>query len=118
MTFDHTRSMKLVPLDKATIVHKEPGAVKLSDLPAKMEGADGSIKKNHRFLNVIVGWEGTLDLKNIETLFLQQRYADLPPPISMKVNTRLRTPRSSSSCRSLEANVMSSSVSNSKMATG
>ncbi|CAJ1407976.1 unnamed protein product [Effrenium voratum] len=89
MTFDkavaHADGMKLVPLDKPMIVHKEHGVVKLSDLPAKMEITDGSIKEKHHFLDVIADWEGTLDFKNIETLFLQQRYADLPPPLlSMK----------------------------------
>ena len=75
----NTDGMKLQPL----IVHKEAGAVKVGDLPAKDE-LDDSGKKKLQFLDVIMNHKGNFDFKEIEKLFLQQRYADLPEPLGMQ----------------------------------
>ena len=66
-------------------MNKEPGSIKFGDLPAKMT-IDEGLRKKVQFIEVVADHEGPIDLKHIETLFLQQRYADLPPPISMKGN--------------------------------
>ena len=39
--------------------------------------------KKVQFLDVIVDFEGDLDLKQLKTLFLQQRYQEFPAPIRM-----------------------------------
>ena len=36
-----------------------------------------------QFLDVLLEYGGTIDLKEVETLFLQQRYEDLPHPIKV-----------------------------------
>ena len=78
-----TDGMKLQFLEKPLIVHKEAGAVKVGDLPAKDE-LDDSGKKKLQFLDVIMNHKGNFDFKEIEKLFLQQRYADLPEPLGMQ----------------------------------
>ena len=79
----NTEGMKLLQLEKPIIAHKEVGNIKRADLPAKMEITD-SVRKKVQFLDIIHDFEGDLDLKVIEQLFLQQRYAELPPPICVK----------------------------------
>ena len=81
----HTDGMKILYLEKPMVVNKEPGSIKLGDLPAKMEITD-SVKKKTQFLDVIADHEGPIDLNAVETMFLQQRYADLPEPVHMKGN--------------------------------
>ncbi|CAJ1382958.1 unnamed protein product [Effrenium voratum] len=81
----HTDGMKILYLEKPMVVNKEPGSIKLGDLPAKMEITD-SVKKKTQFLDVIADHEGPIDLNAVETMFLQQRYADLPEPVRMKGN--------------------------------
>ena len=81
----HTDGMKILYLEKPMVVNKEPGSIKLGDLPAKMEITD-SVKKKTQFLDVIADHEGPTDLNAVETMFLQQRYADLPEPVRMKGN--------------------------------
>ena len=79
----NTDGLKLIQIEKPIIVNKPLGAVEPGDLPAKDE-IDDSLKKNIQFLDVIMGHEGEFNLKEIETLFLQQRYADLPAPLGRK----------------------------------
>ncbi|CAE7615960.1 unnamed protein product [Symbiodinium sp. CCMP2592] len=80
-----TDGMKIMTLDKPLVVNKPIGAIKIGDLPAKDEIVD-SMNKKVQFLEVLMDYEGDLDLKIIETLFKQQRYSDLPEPIKMKGN--------------------------------
>ncbi|CAE6965865.1 unnamed protein product, partial [Symbiodinium natans] len=84
----NTEGMKVIFLDRAMVVHKPVGSVQIGDLPAKDEIQD-SVKKRVQFLDVVLDYEGDLDLKEIETMFLQQRYQDLPAPIKMKGNNVL-----------------------------
>ena len=63
-------------------MNKPVGFVKIGDLPARDEIDDG-IKKKVQFLDVFLEYEGTIDSKEVETLFLQQRYEDLPHPIKV-----------------------------------
>ena len=67
------------------VVNKPVGFVKVGDLPARDEIDDG-IKKKIQFLDVLLEYEGAIDLKEVETMFLQQRYEDLPPPIKVPGN--------------------------------
>ena len=67
-------------MEKPLIVHKEAGTGKVGDLPAKDE-LDDSGKKKLQLLDVIMNHKGKFDFKEIEKLFLQQRYADLPDPL-------------------------------------
>ena len=50
------------------------------EIPARGEIIH-EVKKKVQFLNVLMDWEGELNLKKVEELFVQQRYADLPHPI-------------------------------------
>ncbi|CAE7600997.1 unnamed protein product, partial [Symbiodinium sp. CCMP2456] len=59
--------------------------VKVGDLPARDEIDDG-IKNKVQILDVLLEYEGAIDLKEVETMFLQQRYEDLPPPIKVPGN--------------------------------
>ncbi|CAE7825455.1 unnamed protein product, partial [Symbiodinium necroappetens] len=86
----NTDGLKVLQLDRPMIVHKDVGCVKVGDLPAQDEITADSIKKKVQFLDIMLDYEGEIDLKHIETLFLQQRYADLPSPI--RVNSRVETP--------------------------
>ncbi|CAE7362365.1 unnamed protein product [Symbiodinium sp. CCMP2592] len=87
MTFEeamaNTDGLKVITLEKPMIVHKEPGFVSIGDLPAVNNLTD-VLKKKTQFLDVIMGYEGPIDFKSLEQLFLQQRYADLPDPIRNK----------------------------------
>ena len=78
-----TGGMKPMCVDRPTIVHKAIGCVVVGDLPAKDEIVDIA-KKRLQFLEVLIDWEGDLDLKELETLFFQQLYQDLPEPIKPK----------------------------------
>ncbi|CAE7356601.1 unnamed protein product, partial [Symbiodinium sp. CCMP2456] len=86
----NTDGLKVLQLDRPMIVHKDVGCVKVGDLPAQDEITADSIKKKVQFLDIMLDYEGEIDFKHIETLFLQQRYADLPSPI--RVNSRVETP--------------------------
>ena len=79
----NTEGLKTLQLEKPIIVHKPVGNIKVADLPAKDEIHDNG-KKKLQFLDVIMGHKGAFNFKEIETLFLQQRYADLPEPLGMK----------------------------------
>ena len=91
MTFDeaigNTEGLKIVQLEKPIIVHQPVGNVQVGDLPAKDEIHENG-KKKLQFLDVIMNYKGTFNFKEIEKLFLQQRYADLPAPLGMKGNNR------------------------------
>ena len=67
------------------VVNKPVGFVKVGDLPARDEIDDG-IKKKIQFFDVLLEYEGAIDLNEVETMFLQQRYEDLPPPIKVPGN--------------------------------
>ena len=54
-----TDGMKILYPEKPTVVNKEPGSIKLGDLPAKTEITD-SMKKKTQFLDVIVDHQGPL----------------------------------------------------------
>ena len=86
----NTDGLKVLQLVRPMIVHKDVGCEKVGDLPAQDEITADSIKKKVQFLDIMLDYEGEIDLKHIETLFLQQRYADLPSPI--RVNSRVETP--------------------------
>ena len=47
----------------------EPGCITVGDLPAKNEITD-KLKKKVQILDVLMSWEGELDFKKIEELFL------------------------------------------------
>ena len=81
----NTDGMKVVGLERPMVVNKPVGFVKVGDLPARDEIDDG-IKKKIQFLDVLLEYEGAIDLKEVETMFLQQRYEDLPPPIKVPGN--------------------------------
>ena len=83
----NTEGLKIVQLEKPIIVHQPVGNVQVGDLPAKDEIHENG-KKKLQFLDVIMNCKGTFNFKEIEKLFLQQRYADLPAPLGMKGNNR------------------------------
>ena len=56
------------------VVNKEPGSIRLGDLPAEMEITD-SVKKKTQFLHVIVDHEGPIDLNAVETLTYPSSHA-------------------------------------------
>eukprot|EP00973_Karenia_brevis_P089485 12397993-Karenia_brevis.AAC.1 len=80
-----TEGLKFVWLEKPIVVHKEPGTTKIGDLPARIIGEPGGRKKL-QFLDVIHDYQGIIDYREIEKLFMQQRYAELPDTIRMKGN--------------------------------
>ena len=81
----NTDGMKILFLDKPMVVNKPPGQITIGSLPAKDEIVD-CMKQKTQFLDVLLGYEGDIDLKQVETLFLQQRYQDFPEPIRVKGN--------------------------------
>ena len=81
----NTDGMKILVLDKPMVVNKPPGQITIGSLPAKDEIVD-CMKRKTQFLDVLLGYEGDIDLKQVETLFLQQRYQDFPEPIRVKGN--------------------------------
>ena len=82
-----TDGMKLLQLEKPIVVNKPLGAVRVGDLPVKDDVSDTLKKKNH-FFDIIMGHEGEFDFKQIETVMLQQNYADLPEVVRMKGNNQ------------------------------
>lgn len=76
--------MKLVTQTRPIVVNKPAGTCTIADMPVKGMLSSEGTKKRSQFLDVIMDYKGALDLKLIEDMFVQQRYADLPAPISLK----------------------------------
>ena len=88
ITWDEARSategLKIDAVKRPIVVHKDPGCVQIGDLPLRQTIGQHSIKKKKHFVDMLIGLpNAAVDLRALEQLFLQQRYADLPEPISL-----------------------------------
>ena len=75
-----TENMKAVVTPKPSITRRPPGDLKVADLPLRFLGEG----KKNQWVDVLIDWEGDIDLDRLEEFFLQQRYSDMPDPIKIK----------------------------------
>ena len=85
----NTEGMKMVWVETPIVVNKETGSTVVTDLPATENLNTNGGKKKNQWLEIIPNHAGALDFSALESLFLQQRYADLPEPVKIKADPRV-----------------------------
>ena len=85
----NTEGMKIAYIDVPIVAHKPVGTSAVTDLPATENLSVNGTRKRNQWLEVVPNQQTNFDFKQLETLFLQQRYIDLLEPIKPKVDPKV-----------------------------